>query len=243
MKAIIIDDELDAITILRSFVKRYCPEVEIVASAQKTADAIQKINVLQPDFLLLDIRLSEGTGFDLLERLATPIKVIFTTAYEQYALRAFRYSAIDYLLKPIDPDLLVEAIAKMKNAIPLDSEQTAHFSTIYDSDSIQTITLPSNDGYKIVEINDIIWCEADANYAKITIKDSPHPLVVSEPLKTYENLLPSHFFRVHQSFLVNMKQIEKYARADGGYVVMKDGKKIPVSRRKKSLFLEKLKEG
>lgn len=241
MRAIIIDDELDAVVILRSFMERYCPEIEVVASAHKIEEAIQKVHEHQPDFLLLDIRLSEGTGFDLLERLTKPINVIFTTAYEQYAIRAFRYSAIDYLLKPIDPDLLIEAISKVKNVMPISSSQTTHFSDIYHADSIQTITLPSNDGYKIVEINDILWCEADANYAKITIKALPHPLIVSEPLKTYESLLPNHFFRVHQSFLINMMHVGEYVRTDGGYVIMKNGIKIPVSRRKKSLFMQKLK--
>ena len=241
MTAIIIDDELDAIDILRSFVKEFCPEVHIVDTAQSIDEALEKVESNNPDFLLLDIQLIDGTGFDLLNRLSQEQKVIFTTAYDQYAVKAFRHAAVDYLLKPINPLQLKEAIRKIQKTSILEENRLQQLSQSYYNQKFESITIATAEEYIIIKIEDIMWCEADVNYTKIFLLSQDHPIVVATSLKEYEEMLPDTlFFRSHQSYLVNLSHISKFVKADGGYILMSSGKSIPVSRRKKTEFLRQL---
>ncbi|MGB0522912.1 MAG: LytR/AlgR family response regulator transcription factor [Flammeovirgaceae bacterium] len=243
LTTVIIDDELDAIATLSNFIRKYCEEVEVVGKASSLDEGLKLIQIARPTFLLLDIQLQDGTGFDLLEKLL-PIetKVIFTTAYEQYAVRAFRYHAIDYLLKPINPEHLIEAIQKIKASSPMSAQRIQYLSTGLLARDLETIALPGIDEYQMIQLKDINWCEADGNYTKVMVEGRQYPIVVTSAIKEYEEILPHElFFRVHQSYLVNLRKVAKYVKTDGGYLLMKNGTTIPVARRKRTAFLQRLK--
>jgi two-component system, LytTR family, response regulator len=245
LKAVIIEDEQKSREMLAMLVEQNCPQLQTVGLAKNVHEGAEFIKTLKPDLVFLDIQMPDGTGFDLLEQVQDKkFEIIFTTATDKHALRAIKYSACDYLLKPIDIDELkqaVEKVASKKNAGP--SMENLQFLIQHlkkSDDNYQKITLPTGNAYEIINIKDIIRCEADASYTHFYLSGGKK-LMVSASLKHYEDLLPeSDFIRVHHQHLINMNHVSRYLKQDGGYAVMSDGTQIEISRRKKDAFMERL---
>lgn len=243
LKAIIIDDVKKIRESVKDLLDNNCPQVIIVAEAENITDAFTKITLHQPDLLFLDIEMPDGTGFELLQKFKQiHFKIIFITAYEEYAIKAFKHSAIDYLLKPVDKDELIEAVQKANTAIRKENMELklqALFSHLDKKNSdAQKIVLKTSDSIYSVAINDIIHCESEKNYTTFYLNDG-QKIVVSTTLKEYEELLsPSGFFRVHQSHLINLHYFDRYLKSEGGTVVLKNKAIVPVSSRKKEELLK-----
>ena len=248
MKCIITDDELNSRETLRQLLEIVAPEVIVLAEAANTTQAKKLIETMQPDLLFLDINMPGQTGIEFLEE-NSPLncQVIFTTAYNEYAVKAFRLNAIDFLLKPIDMDELKGAIEKVKASEGfISKEQLANAKDIFNNTSTdknsQRLALSTAEGIHFVNMNDIIWMEALGPYTKFMITGQA-PIIVSRLLKDFEELLGGlNFLRVHQSSIVNMDHIKKYVKGNGGQLWMSDGAEIEVSRRKKDELLEALKK-
>lgn len=244
MNAVIIDDEKRSRESLELLVKDYCPEVNVLEMADSVATGVEAVKKHKPDILFLDIELQDGTGFDLLEKVAgNNFYVIFTTAFENYALRALKLSAVDYLLKPINADELKAAVKKASDIIDK-SNQESNFQlllqNLQSNTGMHKIALPTSEGLTFINVHDIIRCQADGSYTHFFFK-SQKKLLVSKKIKEYEELLsPYNFVRVHHSHLVNLDEVTKYVRGDGGYVVMSDGETVYVSKRKKEDFMSAL---
>lgn len=244
LKSIIIDDELKGRETLRTMVTSYCEGIEVVATCQNVNEAIEAINTLKPDVVFLDVQMQGETGFDLLSKLDNiNFEVIFTTAHSEYALRALKCSAIDYLLKPIDISDLQKAVAKV------DKKRVANFAervrqllqNLKDTTSENyKLAIPTAEGLIFIRAKDILYCKASGNYTEIYMIDGKKHLV-SRQLKEYEGILDHRdFFRIHHSFLINLNRIKSYVRGEGGYVIMSDDSTIDVSRRKKEAFMERI---
>jgi two-component system LytT family response regulator len=255
LRAIIIDDETNAREALTNLLALICPDVEICGEAKNAELGIELIHKVKPNLVFLDIQMPGKTGFDLLASLEkVDFGVIFTTAYQEYAIRAFRFSAIDYLLKPIDPEELEAAVSKFKSQIAsvnpqqlqilqehLDPARTLRLVQRTRNDN-QRIALPTAEGIHFVQMTDIIQCESLGSYTKFHLVKGP-AIVVSRLLKEYEEILDHYyFFRVHQSNIINLEHIKRYVKGDGGQVWMSDNTEIEVSRRRKDEFLTLLSE-
>lgn len=242
LRAVVIDDiekiRKENITII----KATCPNISIVGQADSVASGVKAVQQLTPDLVFLDVEMNDGTGFDLLQKLS-PIafKVIFITGYEDFAIRAFRFSAIDYLLKPLDSRELVEAVKKAEDSLSkevFDMKLHNLFTNLERPKNLQKLVLRTADKIYSVNIQDIINCESDKNYTTFNFINAPK-LIVSTNLKEYEMMLvPHNFFRTHQSHLINMAYFDHFIKTDGGNtVVMKNKATIPLSVRKKEEFL------
>lgn len=242
MKTIIIDDELSGRETLQQLILRHLPELNIVALPDSIESGIQSIQQHQPDLLFLDVELRRGTGFDLLERLdQRDFEVIFVTAYDQYALDAFRVSALDYLLKPINVEKLKTAVYKAKEYIRLkDQEDRIRFLLDQlkgQSEKPERIVLPTTNGFRMVPIKEIVRAESESNYTNFHLEDGTR-LMVSRTLKEFENtLLQGGFYRIHRRHIVNMDRVTRYIKGKGGEVEMSDGNFLPVSRDRKEDFI------
>ncbi|MCA6435278.1 MAG: LytR/AlgR family response regulator transcription factor [Bacteroidota bacterium] len=245
IKTLVVEDESKSRSMLLTMIQKVNPNLQIVGEANNVKDGVEKIKTLKPDLVFLDVSMPDGTGFDLLEQVqGQKFDLIFATASDQHAIKAIKYSACDYLLKPIDIDELKIAIDKVlekKSGSPnMDNLNFLIQQLKKADDNFQKITLPTGNAYEIVAIKDIIRCEADASYTTFYLLDK-RKIMVSFGLKHYEELLPSNeFIRVHHQHLINMNHVVRYLKEDGGYAVMVDGSKIELSRRKKDHFLEKL---
>jgi two-component system, LytTR family, response regulator len=245
IKTIIIEDEQKSRDVLAAIIERNCPELSIVGLANNIKEGVEQIKSLKPDLVFLDISMPDGTGFDLLEQVhGYKFELIFATASDQHAIRAIKYSACDYLLKPIDAEELKLAVAKVirkKNAVPnMENLQFLIQQLKRADENFQKITLPTGNAYEIVNVKDIIRCEADGSYTNFYLSDK-RKLMISAGLKHYEELLPEiDFIRVHHHHLINMNHVVRFLKEDGGYAVMTDGSKIEISRRKKETFMERL---
>jgi two-component system, LytTR family, response regulator len=240
-KAIIVDDEERSRQTLNGLIKRYCPEVNVIGEAASVAEAKELLATNSPDVVFLDISLPDGTGCDLLEQLPDRrFDVIFTTAHDEYSLKAFHYAALHYLLKPISYVQLREAVARMKP--PAAGEPDERYRVMHEQlrEERKSIVLTSLEGFSIAQLDDIVRCEADSNYTHI-IFSKEKPFVASRNLSHFEELLSdAGFVRVHSKHLVNVKHVRRYHRGRGGYVEMSDGSQVEVSVRKKDEFLEKM---
>jgi two-component system LytT family response regulator len=240
-KAIIVDDEERSRQTLNGLIKRYCPEINVIAEAATVAEAKEVLAAHSPDVVFLDIQLPDGTGCDLLEQISDRcFDVIFTTAHDEYSLKAFQYAALHYLLKPISYLQLREAIARMKPVVKV--EQDERYRVMHEQlrEDRKNIVLTSLEGFSVVQIDDIIRLEADANYTRIFFSKEKM-FVASRNLSHFEELLlDAGFMRVHNKHLVNVKHVRGYHRGRGGYVEMSDGTQVEVSIRKKDEFLETL---
>jgi two-component system LytT family response regulator len=242
LRAIVIDD-IDSIRTKNiDLIKSHCPNIAIIGQANSVKSGVSLIKQIVPDLVFLDVEMPDGTGFDLLQML-NPIqfKVIFITGYEDFAIRAFRFSAIDYLLKPLDPIELVEAVNKAEESMHkevLELKLNTLFSNLERPKNLQKLVLKTAEKIYSVNIQDIINCESDKNYTTFYFINAPK-LVVSTTLKEYETLLkPFNFFRAHQSHLINMLYFDHFIKTDGGNtIVMKNKNKIPLATRKKEEFL------
>ena len=244
MRAVIIDDENKGRAALKALINLLDPSVEVIGEAYSVEAGKVLIDKEEPDLVLLDIRMGDGTGFDLLEKLHfKDFNLIFTTAHEEYALRAFRYSAIDYLTKPIDPDLLLDAIHKVKEHHKKYDLNLKLEALVQNRNRIQKLALPSLKGIELIKKEEVIRCESANNYTVFHLRDK-REIVVTKTLKEFEEMLESEgFLRIHQSHLVNLDAVVQYIKEDGGYALMEDGSKVEVSRRKKDAFLRAIAGG
>lgn len=239
---LIIDDESDAREALKMAVEKYCPDVEILSACETPEKGLEEILNLHPDLVFLDVEMPGMSGFDLLQQLEEiNFSVIFVTAYNRYAIKAIKFSALDYLLKPVDPDNLVNAVRKAKEW-QHQKELTFRYQSVISNIENQQLNMdklaiPDSEGIIFVETENIICCRADGNYTTLYLSDRK-TILVSKPLKDFETILSNHgFSRVHHAALINMKHIQKYVKGDGGYVILSDNHHVDVSRRKKETFL------
>lgn len=232
--AMIIDDMPLAIASLKADLEDRHPEIEIIGTAEGVLAGAKAIKKLKPQLIFLDIHMGDGDGFDLLEIIQDEqLQVIFTTASQDHAIKAFQFQAADYLLKPVDPDLLFAALEKV---IPLIKKGGVVNDTNKESGSI---ALNTQDEIRIVSIVDIVRLEAMGNYT--TFYTTSGKILITKTLKEFEKVLPASFIRVHQSHLVNREQIKAYIKSEGGYLKMKDDSDVPVSVRKKAYVMDILK--
>lgn len=239
LKAIIVDDESKGRSALRNLLTLIDDSVEVIAEAGSVAEGVSGIDNHEPDLVFLDIQMADGTGFDLLEKITfKDFQLVFITAHDEYALKAFRYSAIDYLTKPVDPDLLRNALQKVRENNKKYDLNLKLEALVQNRSKMQKLALPSLKGIELVKKEDIIRCESANNYTVFHLK-SGREVVVTKTLKEFEEMLsPEGFFRVHQSHLVNLDGVVQFLKEDGGYALMEDGTKVEVSRRKKEAFLQ-----
>lgn len=248
--ALLIDDDDNLRNGMKSLLSRYAPEIQIIGEANSVKTGVEAMENLQPQVVFLDIQMTDGTGFDVLEQIAlkngkSTSHIVFITAHEQYAIKAFRFSALDFLLKPVDPDELQKVIEKIKNVL-VKNDDYSHIDLLLENirkkvDNFKRIALSNSDGIHLFEVSDIIRCESEDNYTKFFIKNSK-PILISKTLKEYEELLTEHGFeRIHQSHLINVAYLKSYIKKDGGYVVMADNSNLPISQRKKDRLQEILK--
>jgi len=244
IKAIVIDDEKNSREYIETVLQDYCPDVEVIASADSAATGIEAIKEHGPDLIFLDIQMPGGDGFDLLEKFPQPsFDVIFITAYDQYAVKAFKFSALDYLLKPIDSDELVAAVSKVRQKDSGNlSQNTIHtlLENLNPNNMYNKIALSTSAGMIFVRVIDIIRCQADGNYTNFFFTNG-NKLMISKSIKEYEGLFSdNNFVRIHKTHLVNLNHVESYHKDEGGYVIMVDKARLEISRRKKDEFLEKI---
>lgn len=245
--AVIVDDSHEARESLSADLKRWCPNVQLIGEAASMADGLKTLRELKPNVVFLDIQLGDGDGFSLLEQLGdTETHVIFTTGMDNYGIRAIKFSALDYLLKPVDPDELVAAVEKLAQA-QKSLSITENLRLLADnlrSNSAKTnnkrLALNSSDRVQVVNIDEIIRCESERNYTTFFMKDKKQ-IVVTKTLKEYEELLePSGFVRVHHSHLINLEHLKEFVKHDGGYALMDDHSHVPVSVRKRDDLMKAL---
>lgn len=243
INAIIVDDEENSISTLNMLLSKYCPQVEIIGTAKTHKEAVSRINELKPNLVFLDISMPDGDGFEVLETVSyKSFEVIFITAYNQYALRAFEFSAIDYLLKPVDYNKLKQAVERYSRISSSDALEN-RVSVLKENlqSQSQRIILSSMEGFDIYEISDIVRCEANGSYTNFYFKNK-QKLITSKTLNNFEKLLSDlAFSRIHSKHLVNLRYVKKYVSGRGGYVVLEDGSKVDVSERKKRDFIRHMK--
>lgn len=245
MTALIIDDELHCSESLELMLERYCPETKVIGVTNDPIKGLGMITALKPDVVFLDIEMPHLSGFDLISKIGTvDFEIVFTTAYNEFAIQAFKVNAVDYLLKPISKTELVEATKKVKQRLS-NQPDSLNLHALINGLGIQKplsgkIALSSMEGLDFVEIDHIIRCEADSNYTDVIIENRK-TITVSKTLKELEEQLSSQpFMRVHNSHLVNLNKIAKYQRGAGGYLIMENGDQVQVSRSKKAEFLDNL---
>ncbi len=243
LKAVIIDDEQHARTSLTSLLALYCEEVTVVGEASSIQEGIQRILSLHPDLVFLDIHIGREDGFELLDQVQSlKFQLIFTTAHSEFAVKAFRYNAIDFLLKPIEPMELVAAVEKTRALGYSESfqQQLAQLSESLQSKQTEKIVLSTAEGLNFICVEQIIHVEGDANYSTFYLH-SGEKIMTSKNLKFYDDLLSNDtFFRAHQSHLVNMNAIKKIKTVDGATIELTNGAQIPLAKRRKEALLELL---
>jgi len=246
IRALIVDDEQHCIDRLSGLLHDSCTQtVQLIGALQSVEEGIEAITKQQPDVVFLDVQIHDKTGFDLLQQLhEIHFEVIFTTAFERYAVQAFRFSAIDYLLKPVDPDDLLRAVDKLKEKISRQEMSQKLDVLFHNLKSIEgaskRINVPTINGLMFLQVSDIVHCRSDVNYTHIFLRDKKK-ITVAKTLKEFEELLTDYnFYRVHNSHLINLAHVKEYNKGKGGYVSMIDGSEIEVSSRRKSDFLQRL---
>jgi len=245
LRAVIIDDEPNSRRTLKTMLNRYC-DLNIIGEAGGVSSGVELIKNLSPNLIFLDIKMNDGTGFDLLKQIELKdFQIIFTTAYDQFAIKAIKYSALDYLLKPIDIEELQTAVNKAENAINTSNiSQVKQLNVLvnnnFNPESMQKIVFSTAEGMHIIEIKKIIRCEADDYYTRIFV-EGRKLIMISKTLKEVDKMLSNHtFVRVHKTHLANVDYIKTYVKSGGGYLIMTNGVQIPVSRRKREVLMEAL---
>jgi two-component system, LytTR family, response regulator len=244
IRAIVVDDEPYCCDTLETMLEKYCPGVQLVAVCHSGEEAIAGIKQHQPDLVFLDIEMPRMNGFDMLQKIgAINFEIIFTTSFDQYALRAIRFSALDYLLKPIDKDDLQTAVQKViqRTQKPITQQLQLLMQKLQQpTNPINKIALPTMEGLQMLPVESILYCESDSNYTIFHLKDK-QKIIVSRTLKEMEEMLEEYSFaRVHSSYLVNLQEVNKYIKGEGGYLVLNDGSSVNVSASRKKLLLSKL---
>jgi len=243
LRAVILDDEPNCSKTMELLLREFCPQVTLLATFNHPSKATAFLTSNEIDLLFLDIDMPILNGFELLDQLQ-PVNfhIIFTTAYDQYAVKAFKYSAYDYLLKPIDENELASAVERLTGKKQPDNSQAAHLISVYSKTSTpDRIALPTTDGVEFIETASILRCESDSNYTRVFFVNDQKEFLICKTLKDIESILGSALFlRVHNSHLINKKQVKKLVKADGGYLIMNDGSEIPLARSKKASIINDL---
>ena len=244
LKSIIVDDEAKSGESLRILIEDFCDDVQVCALCTTVDEGIEALQVHKPDVVFLDIQMQCETGFDLLERIPqVTFEVVFTTAHSEYAIKAFRFSAIDYLLKPIDLEELKGSLLKVQKKLSQNINarlQQLMRNLRETSTENYKLALPTGEGLFFIKVSSIVYCEASSNYTEIHTDDGKKH-IVSRTLKEYDEMLADHsFFRIHNSYLINLNAVRKYIRGEGGAVVMANGKSLDVSKRRKEGFLARI---
>lgn len=239
----LIDDESAARDIIRHIMQEKMPDARIIGEADSVEEGLKLLQHTTPGVLLLDVGLSDGSGFDLLQRYAgPPLQVIFITAFDEFAVKAFRFSALDYLVKPFDPADLVAALhkAQSKQYTAFFSAQLSNLMAANHSRSFEKIALPTHSALHLVPLDDIIRLESDRGYTTVFVRQG-EKIMLARNLKDFEDVLSGNaFFRIHQSHLVNLRCVEKILHIDGDIALMLDGAKLPISRRRREEFIASL---
>lgn len=242
IRAIIVDDEPYCCETLDALLSRYCPQVKVAGICYSAKEALEEIREQKPQLVFLDIEMPQMNGFDLLQKISNPeFDLIFTTSYDQYAIKAIRFSALDYLLKPIDPKELITAVHKIETQkqLPVAEQFEMLLNQVHHkTKAFKKIAVPTSEGFELIYADQILRCEADDNYTHLFLKNK-NKIVACRTLKEVEEQLEdfSYFVRIHHSYLVNINEVTKYVRGEGGYVIMSDGTSVNVSRsRKESLM-------
>lgn len=245
ISAVLIDDDVNLRKGMKGMLSLYAPDINIIGEAESVVTGIETLSKLNPQVVFLDIQMNDGTGFDLLEKLTKingkiNFHVVFITAYEHYAIKAFRFSALDFLLKPVEPEELEKVIDKIRSVLEKDNDYS-HIDLLLENirkkaDNYKRIALSNSDGIHLLDINDIIRCESDDNYTKFFIKNRK-TILISKTLKEYEELLSEYdFIRIHQSHLINLQYVKSYLKKEGGHVLMNDDTQLPISQRKREMI-------
>jgi len=240
IRCIIVEDEDNSRNLLIKLIGRYCQEIEIIDTAASVETAVNSINLNQPDLIFLDVEIIGGTGFDVLNRIQSKkTKLIFTTGYDQFAIKAIKYSAIDYLLKPLDLEELIDSVRKYKESLHLevDDRKESINENILPQKNYKSLVIPSLKGFKLYNIKDIVWLRSDGSYS--IFKISNEQVVASKPLGHFEEILPpNQFYRIHNQNIVNISFIKEYQRGKGGSVILSNGEELYVSERRKEGLLK-----
>jgi two-component system LytT family response regulator len=240
---LIIDDEADAVEFISSIISEYCPSLKVTGKAHNVKDGVRIIKETKPDLVFLDVEMPNGTGFDLLTHFPEKdFDVIFITAFNHYAIKAIKFSAVDYILKPINIKDFIDAVNRVickrsTGSYPDNQNLEVLLENIRTSHPTRLV-IPTSDGREYLNPKDIIRIEADRSYSWFFISDK-RKILVSKHLKEFQDLLSDrNFFRPHNSHLINLDYVKKFVRIDGGYIIMTDGSQVPVSRNRKELFLD-----
>jgi len=245
IKAIIIDDEIGARNYLKHAIKETGIEIELLGEAENALTGLNMINELQPNVVFLDVEMPGGSGLDMLSAIKNiTFKVIFTTAFSEYAIKAIKYSALDYLVKPIIAEELKVALQRADKALafPINTQQLTNLQHNLHSDlPFDKLSLNSMDEISVVNVNDILYCKAVNNYTEFYLIEN-NPKLITKTLLHFENLLEDHnFFRCHRGYLVNMNHVKSFSREDGGMAVLNNKTKVPVASRRKLEFIDRIK--
>lgn len=245
LTALIVDDEFQSRNYLSKLLLMAAPEVKLIGQAASGDEAFEAINELGPAIVFLDIKLGNESGFDLLQRFPQlPFEVIFTTAFNEFAIKAFKYNALDYLLKPIDREELGAAVARAKERIsknlkPSSDQLEYLYDSVRNNAVVQDkIAIPTAEGFEIIHLDEVLYCQSSSSYTHFHLTGK-RKLTSSYPLRQYDEMLTGrNFFRAHKSFLVNLAHVKTYRKGEGGTIVMSDGQEIEVSRRNKEAFIK-----
>ena len=243
IKAIIIDDEIHCLKSLDILLKEYCPNVQVMEMYSDPEKGLEAVRTLIPDLVFLDIEMPRMNGFEILEKLSPAgFSIVFTTGYDQYAIKAIHFSALDYLLKPVDPKELIHAVIKVEKQqpLPLTEQYQMLLKKIHGVNSgFNKIAVPTGEGFELVATDQILYLEANDNYTHIFLKDKAK-ITACRTLKEMEAQVQDFdfFLRVHHSYIVNLNEVKKYVRGEGGYLVMSDHSSVAVSRSRKESLLK-----
>jgi two-component system, LytTR family, response regulator len=244
LATLIVDDEQDAVNFISSIIREYCPRLEIIGTASSAREGVKIILERQPELVFLDVEMPHGSGFDLLAQFPEKtFDVVFITAFNHYAIKAIKFSAVDYILKPININEFIEAVDKViHKRLSGSSRNTNYFELLENlkSEMPSKLAIPTSDGMEYLKTNDIIRIEADRSYSRFFLKDK-RKVLVSKNLNNYQELLSDrHFFRPHNSHLINLDHVKKYIRHEGGIIEMDDDSQVPISRTRRDLFLAQM---
>jgi two-component system LytT family response regulator len=247
IKTIIIDDEVSGRKTLSWLLEEYCPELELVGMADGVDSGVKLIDKSNPDLVFLDIELTPGSGFDILEQCPNAnFEVIFVTAYDEYAIKAFRFSAVDYLVKPVNVEDLQKSIKRIKKqdsgSVIKQQIETLLANIKGKEQKLSKLAIPTQDGYELIDTAEIIWCESDGSYTKFHTKS--RSIMASKTMGEFETMLTEQgFFRIHRTHMINFNHITRYIKGRGGCILMNDGTELAVSRYRKDELLERMKKG
>ncbi len=248
IKTILVDDEPRGINTLKKILELHCPEVQVIACCENADDAKMKIEALKPDLVFLDIAMPGKSGLSMLSEMDEILfQIIFVTAHNEYSIQAFQYSAVDYLLKPVHEDQLINAVKRVEKKIPNSSLNKNIETLLYNfqqhkKNDEMKLCISSLKGFHVVLLDNILYCESEASYTVFYLSDG-QKVMASRSIMEYEQLLEQNdFVRIHRSYLVNLNHIKEYQRGEGGSVLMSNNVVVEVSRRKKEMFIAKMKE-